>query len=55
MRTRTRAAIWTAAAASGASRLLRRGSGDVIGGRLALRIAPAALTELAAGRCLACV
>jgi len=45
----------TAVAASNLSRLLRRGDGGVIGGTVALRMAPDILTRLGRGRVLACV
>jgi len=52
---RSRAALLAAGAASGASRALGRGAGQVIGGKLALAVSPTLLTELAGDRCLACV
>lgn len=52
---RTRAALVVERSASAASRRLGRGSGEMIGGKLALRVAPHALAEVAAGRASACV
>lgn len=52
---RARAALAVGAAAAAASRRLGRGSGDVIGGKTALRLDPGVLTELAAGRRIALV
>ena len=52
---RVRVARVTAVAASTLSRLLRRGDGSVIGGALALRMAPETLTQLGRGRVLVCV
>lgn len=52
---RARAALAAGAAAAAASRRLGRGSGDVIGGRTALRLDPGVLTSLAAGRTCALV
>ncbi len=52
---RSRAALLTGALAAAASRRLGRGSGEVIGGKAALRIAPDLLAHLAAGRTVATV
>ncbi len=52
---RTRAALAAGALAAGASRRLGRGSGEVIGGKASLRLAPTVLAELAAGRTTATV
>ncbi len=52
---RTRAALAAGRLAAGASRRLGRGSGEVIGGKAALRIAPDVLSSLAAGRTSATV
>lgn len=52
---RVRLARATAVATSGLSRLLRQGDGSVIGGVVALRIAPDILTQLGRGRVLVCV
>jgi UDP-N-acetylmuramyl tripeptide synthase len=46
---RTRAAVRSGQAASLASRLLGRGAGQVVGGKIVLRLAPGSLAELAAG------
>lgn len=43
-------ALWTGQAVAGLSRRLGLGQGGIIGGRLALALAPAALSRLAAGR-----
>lgn len=53
--TRTRAALVVERIASTASRRLGRGSGEMIGGKLALSVAPNALAEVAADRPAACV
>lgn len=53
--TRTRAALLVERIASTASRRLGRGSGEMIGGKLALRVAPNALAEVTAHRPAACV
>jgi UDP-N-acetylmuramyl tripeptide synthase len=55
MTVRSRAAVWAGRGAGAASRRLGRGSGEVIGGRLALRVDPALMSRLAAGRVSACV
>lgn len=47
---RTRLAVAAGRAASRASRLLGRGHGAVIGGRVAMRVDPAVLTKLVGGR-----
>lgn len=52
---RGRAAVAAQRLAAGSSRLLRRGSGEVVGGKTALRLHPGVLAELAAGRCIATV
>ncbi len=52
---RTRAALAVEKLASSASRRLGRGSGEMIGGKLALQVSPQILTEVAAGRLAACV
>lgn len=52
---RTRAAIALGRAASGASKALGRGSGEVIGGKLALMLAPDAVAALTIGRPVVCV
>ncbi|MBX6390809.1 MAG: DUF1727 domain-containing protein [Frankia sp.] len=52
---RTRAALAVERLASEASRRLGRGSGEMIGGKLALRVSPGALVEVGAGRWSACV
>jgi UDP-N-acetylmuramyl tripeptide synthase len=52
---RSQVALVAGAAASGASRLLRRGSGEVIGGKIAMGLAPDLLAELGADRVAACV
>src|SRR3954468_17629142 len=52
---RTRLALWAERAASGLSRRLGRGSGEMIGGKVALRIDPSVLGSVAAGRPAACV
>jgi UDP-N-acetylmuramyl tripeptide synthase len=46
---RTRAAVRSGQAAALASRLLGRGAGQVVGGKVVLRLAPDSLGELAAG------
>lgn len=50
MNARTRAALGAGRVAAAASRRLGRGSGEVIGGKAALALAPDLLAELAAGR-----
>lgn len=55
MGVRSSLAVLAGAAASQSSRLLRRGSGEVIGGRIALELQPGLLAELAADRVAACV
>lgn len=55
MRARTAAAVGAGALASRASRILGRGSGEVIGGKLTERIDPLALTHLAEARSSICV
>jgi UDP-N-acetylmuramyl tripeptide synthase len=52
---RARLALSAERATSAASRRLGRGSGEMIGGKVALRIHPGVLGEIAAGRALACV
>ena len=52
---RTRAALAVERLASEASRRLGRGSGEMIGGKLALQVSPRALAEVGAGRMSACV
>lgn len=52
---RTGAAIGAGAAVAHASRLLRRGSGEVIGGKVIERLDPLALHNLADGRSSICV
>ncbi|MBL7499640.1 DUF1727 domain-containing protein [Frankia sp. CNm7] len=52
---RTRVALAVERMASQASRRLGRGSGEMIGGKLALRVSPRALAELGGGRPIACV
>ena len=52
---RTRAAVGIGRLAAGASRQLGRGAGEIVGGKIALRLAPASLAELAAPRFVACV
>ncbi len=52
---RTRAALAVEKLASSASRQLGRGSGEMIGGKLALRVSPRILSEVATGRMAACV
>jgi lipid II isoglutaminyl synthase (glutamine-hydrolysing) len=52
---RTRAALTLERLASQASRRLGRGSGEMIGGKLALQVSPQALAEVGAGRPTACV
>jgi UDP-N-acetylmuramyl tripeptide synthase len=52
---RARLAVAAERLASGASRGLRRGSGDMIGGKLALRVDPQITARLAARRPAACV
>ena len=47
---RSRAAIWAGRAAGWASRTLGRGSGGMIGGRVALRLAPELLADISEGR-----
>jgi UDP-N-acetylmuramyl tripeptide synthase len=54
-RVRSRSALAAGALAATASRRLGRGSGEVIGGKAALRIAPDLLADLAAGRISATV
>jgi UDP-N-acetylmuramyl tripeptide synthase len=54
-RARTRAAITVGRAAAWASRRSGRGAGEIVGGKIILRLAPTALTELGAGRAIACV
>jgi len=53
--TRTKAALAVERLASEASRRLGKGSGEMIGGKLALRVSPHALEELGGGRPIACV
>ncbi len=53
--TRTRVAATIGRAVSAASRATRQGDGSVIGARVTLALAPAALDELAAGWCIATV
>lgn len=55
MSARTRAALAIGTAAAAASRRLGRGSGEVIGGKAALRLDPRVLEALAAGRTTATV
>lgn len=52
---RARLALFAERAASGASQRLGRGSGEMIGGRLAQRVDPNVLAAVAAGRPAACV
>lgn len=52
---RSRVGLGAGRVAAATSRLSRRGSGEVIGGRIALAIAPGALAELTAHRAVACV
>src|ERR1700709_2101726 len=52
---RTRLALWAERFASGTSRRLGRGSGEMIGGKVALRVDPDVLASVAAGRPAACV
>ncbi len=52
---RSRVAVAGERLAARTSRALRRGSGEMIGGKVALAVAPGLLTELAAGRQVACV
>ncbi|MHB8342084.1 MAG: DUF1727 domain-containing protein [Mycobacteriales bacterium] len=52
---RVRAAVAVERLAAASSRTLRRGSGEVIGGTLALALAPDLLRELGNGRAIACV
>lgn len=52
---RTKAALAVERLASTASRRLGRGSGEIIGGKLALQVSPNVLAEVAAGRLAACV
>jgi UDP-N-acetylmuramyl tripeptide synthase len=52
---RTRAALAVERLASEASRRLGKGSGEMIGGKLALQVSPQALAEVGRGRPTACV
>lgn len=52
---RTKAALAVERLAAEASRRLGRGSGEMIGGKLALRVSPGALAEIGANRFTACV
>jgi UDP-N-acetylmuramyl tripeptide synthase len=52
---RTKAALAVERLASEASRRLGKGSGEMIGGKLALRVSPRALEEVGTGRPIACV
>jgi UDP-N-acetylmuramyl tripeptide synthase len=52
---RTRAALAVERLASAASRRLGKGSGEMIGGKLALQVSPHALAEIGRGRPTACV
>lgn len=52
---RARVAVAVGRVAGAASRRLRRGSGEVIGGKAALRVHPGVVAELAAGRAVATV
>ena len=52
---RTRAAVGVGRLAAGTSRRLGRGAGEIVGGKIALRLAPDALASLATGRTVACV
>lgn len=52
---RTRAAVALGSGAARASRALGRGSGEVVGGRITLALAPRALHQLALGHPAACV
>ncbi len=52
---RARLALALERAASATSRRLGRGSGEMIGGKVALRAHPKVMVEVAAGRALACV
>jgi UDP-N-acetylmuramyl tripeptide synthase len=52
---RSRVAVLGERLAARTSRVLRRGSGEMIGGKVALALAPGVLAELGAGRQLACV
>ncbi|ONH22083.1 MurT ligase domain-containing protein [Pseudofrankia asymbiotica] len=53
--TRTKAALAVERLASETSRRLGKGSGEMIGGKLALRVSPRALAEVGKGRPIACV
>jgi lipid II isoglutaminyl synthase (glutamine-hydrolysing) len=55
LKPRTRAALALGRVAAASSRLLGRGSGEVVGGQLALRLAPDGLADIAQGRLIACV
>ncbi|MDQ1671951.1 MAG: hypothetical protein QOC98_513 [Frankiaceae bacterium] len=52
---RARAALLAERVASGTSRRLGRGSGEMIGGKVALRVDPTVMAAVAAGRPAACV
>src|SRR4051794_5369565 len=52
---RARLALAAERAASGTSRRLGRGSGEMIGGKVALRVDPNVLAAVSAGRPAACV
>ncbi|HSP38197.1 MAG TPA: MurT ligase domain-containing protein [Frankiaceae bacterium] len=52
---RTRLALVAERAASGTSRRLGRGSGEMIGGKIALKVDPEVLASVASGRPAACV
>src|SRR5215218_8178088 len=52
---RTRLALFAERAASGASRRLGRGSGEMIGGKVAQKVDPNVLAAVAVGRPAACV
>src|SRR5919107_949565 len=52
---RTRFALFAERAASGASRRLGRGSGELIGGKIAQKVDPNVLAAVAVGRPAACV
>ncbi|OHV35586.1 MULTISPECIES: Mur ligase family protein [Pseudofrankia] len=52
---RTRAALAVERLASQTSRRLGKGSGEMIGGKLALQVSPRALAEVGRGRPIACV
>lgn len=52
---RTRLALWAERVASGTSRRLGRGSGEMIGGKVALKIDRDVLASVSAGRPAACV